>query len=492
MTTQRILGAALAAALIAADVPARAADGGAQQLQDAFAQVAQSIKPAVVSVTSVHVENVQVAPQFFFGDPFEDFPDLFGGGEGGRPAPRQQAPRQFQRRFQGLGSGVVIDARGYVLTNEHVVRGAEELTVTFQFPEERKFPAKVVGADPRTDLAVLKIQGKGTFPAAALGDSDKTRVGDWAIAVGSPFGLEQTVTVGVISAVRQSLNIEGVNYANLLQTDAAINRGNSGGPLVNLKGEVVGINSAIYAPTGVFAGIGFAIPSNRAREIMTQLIEKGRVVRGWMGVEVMPLDEVLARQFNVTDAKGVLVNDVVAGSPAAAAGLKRGDVIVEFNGRRIMGQDTLLDAVGRTAPKTKVSVKVLRGGKPLALSLVTGEPPAAKEAKAQEPSASPAPSGKSTVDWEGAQITAPTPAAAEQYGFPAKEAGVLVVSVAPGGRAEAAGLAEGDLIASFNGAKTPTPEAFLAAAKKADPRKGFVLDIFRRGRWIYLTYKEPQ
>jgi serine protease Do len=486
-----------AAAVLAAatPVPARAAAADtAASLQDAFAQVAQSVKPSVVSVTSVHVENVQVVtPEFFFGDPFQDF---FGDDEarpGPRRNPRGQAPRQFQRRFQGLGSGVVIDERGYVLTNEHVVHGADELTVTFQTPEEKKYPAKVVGADPRTDLAVLKIQGKDKFPAAALADSDRVRVGDWAVAVGSPFGLEQTVTVGVVSAVRQSLNIEGVNYANLLQTDAAINRGNSGGPLVNLKGEVMGINTAIYAPTGVFAGIGFAIPSNRAKEVMSQLIEKGRVVRGWMGIEVMPLDEVLAKQFSVPDGKGVLVNNVLPGSPAQSAGMRRGDVVVEFNGRRTVTQDALLDAVGHTPPKTKVEVKVMREGKPMTLSLTAGEAPAGAEASPDEGGpAQPAPSAPGGVEWEGMRVVALTPALAERFGFPAKESGVVAAEVASGGRAEAAGLMEGDLISSLNRKKTPDPAAFLAAAKAADPRKGLVFDVFRKGRWIYLTYKEPQ
>lgn len=464
----------------------------AAALQDAFAEVSQKIKPSVVSVTAVHVENVQVVtPEFFFGDPFEDFFNQFQG-QGRPPQQRQRpAPRQMQRRSEGLGSGVVIDARGYVLTNEHVVRDAQDLTVTFQFPEEKKYKAKVVGADPRTDLAVLKIEGSGKFPAAALGDSDRVRVGDWAIAVGSPFGLEQTVTVGVISAVRQSLQIEGVNYTDMLQTDAAINRGNSGGPLVNLKGEVVGVNSAIYAPTGVFAGIGFSIPANRARDIMAQLIEKGKVVRGWMGVEIAPLDEVLADRFGVKDGKGVLVNSVMPDSPAAAAGMKRGDVIVRFNDKPAPDQNALLEIVGRTPPKTKVPVEVIREGKSVKLVLVTGEAPAGPAAEPAE--GTPAPKGGGdAAAWEGAQVMAATPALADRFGFPVQEKGVVVTAVSSDGMAESAGLVEGDLIASVDGVKTPDVKTFLSAAKKADAKKGIVLDVFRRGRWIYLTYKEPK
>lgn len=467
--------------------------GSAADLQDSFARVAQAVKPAVVSVTSVHVESVQVvSPEFFFGDPFQDFLDEFQGRPRRERAP-QQPPRTLQRRSEGLGSGVVIDPRGYVLTNEHVVRGAQTLTVTFQSPEERKYSAKVVGADPRTDLAVIKIEGKGDFPSAALGNSDRVRVGDWAIAIGSPFGLEQTLTVGVVSAVRQSLSIEGAQFADMLQTDAAINRGNSGGPLLNLKGEVIGINSAIYAPTGVFAGVGFAIPANRARDIMAQLIEKGRVVRGWMGVEVMPLDEVLAGRFGVKDGKGVLVNGVMPGSPADAAGLKRGDVIIEFNGRKISDQASLLDAVGRTPPKTKAPVKAVRDAKVLDLTLVTGEAPAdpdaaPKDEKAGVPSA-PAPRDE---EWEGARLAKASPALAQRYGFPPAAAGVVILSAAPGGLAEEAGLLEGDLVTSVDGAKTPDPSAFTGAVKKADLKRGVVFDIFRRGRWTYLTYRQPQ
>jgi serine protease Do len=301
------------------------------------------------------------------------------------------------------------------------------------------------------------------------------------------------VTVGVISAVRQSLSIEGAQFADMLQTDAAINRGNSGGPLLNLRGEVVGVNTAIYAPTGVFAGIGFAIPANRAKAIMAQLIEKGRVVRGWMGVEVMPLDEVLARQFGLQDTKGVLVNNVLPGSPAEKAGMKRGDVIVEFNGRKTPDQPALLDAVGRTPPKTKAALKVVREGKTVDLILVTGEAPSDPSERKDEKSDEKH-SGSSVEDegWEGARLMKASTALAEKYGFPTGEAGTVVVSVTPGSLAESAGLVEGDMVASVNQIKTPTPSAFLAAVKKGDIKKGMVFDLCRRGRWVYLTYQEPK
>ncbi|MBK8576707.1 MAG: trypsin-like peptidase domain-containing protein [Elusimicrobia bacterium] len=380
--------------------------GPVLDLQDSFARVAAQIKPAVVSITATHVETVQVVPeQFYFGDPFEEFFREFHG----QPDRRRSAPqpRQYQRRQQGMGSGVVVDPRGYILTNEHVVRGADELTVTFQSPEEKKFTGKVVGSDPRSDLAVIQIKPTSPLAYGVLGDSEKVRVGDWAIAVGSPFGLEQTVTVGVISAMRQSLNIEGMSYSGLLQTDAAINRGNSGGPLVNIHGEIVGINTAIYAPTGVFAGIGFAIPANRIKDIMEQLIEKGHVVRGWMGVEILPVDEVLAKQFDLPKAEGVMINSVQPGSPAEKAGLTRGDVIVRFDGQPTPSPEVLRERVGQTPPKKTVGLDVFRDGKKITLSLTTAEMPAEPASDQARPSGQK--SDKSILDWEGARLTPLTP-----------------------------------------------------------------------------------
>jgi serine protease Do len=466
------------------------AEPHALDLQQSFARVAETIKPAVVSITAVHVESYEAQPyQFYFGDPFEEFfPEFFGGQ---RPPPgRRPPPRQFQRRSQGIGSGVIVDPKGYVLTNEHVIRGADELTVTILEPEEKKYTGKVVGADPRTDLAVVKITPKGPLTFAALGDSKNVRVGDWAIAVGSPFGLEQTVTVGVISAVRQSLNIEGHAYTNLLQTDAAINRGNSGGPLVNIKGEVIGINTAIYAPTGVFAGIGFAIPVNNAKEIMAQLIEKGRVVRGWMGVEIRPLDDILARQFGVSDTNGVIVNNVLPDSPAEKAGLRRGDVIREFNGQKITTQESLVDIVSRTPPKTKTRVGILREGRAMELTLLTGELPAqAQEGKEEEPAPAEEPK---TQEWGGARVAAATSALARRYNLPPDKDGVVFLEVAPGETADKMGLMEGDFVVSVNQQKTSDVKSFLSAVKKADTREGLVMDVFRQGRWFYLSYKEAE
>jgi serine protease Do len=464
-------------------------EGPVLDLQDSFARVAAQMKPAVVSITATHVETVRAEPeQFYFGDPFEDFFREFNG----RPQDRRRAPpRHYERRQQGMGSGVVVDPRGYILTNEHVVREADELTITFQAPEEKKYAGKVVGSDPRSDLAVIKIEPKTPLTYAVLGDSDKVRVGDWAIAVGSPFGLEQTVTVGVISAMRQSLNIEGVSYSGLLQTDAAINRGNSGGPLVNIRGEVVGINTAIYAPTGVFAGIGFAIPSNRVKEIMEQLIEKGHVVRGWMGVEIVAVNEVMAQHYGLKKPEGVMVNLVQPGSPAEKAGLTRGDVIVMFNGTPTPDPVVLRDIVGRTPPKTTVKMDVVRDGKKIPLTLTTVEMPSETGAKTGEAEGDSSDEG-TPGEWEGALLSPLTPPWAQRLGVPTGTDGVIVTEIQPGGLAERLGLDQGDVIVSVNRKPTPTVGTFMDAVKSISSKEGVLLDIIRRGRSLFLSYRDGQ
>ncbi len=325
---------------------------GVLALQDAFAQVVEQVKPAVVNISAVQIARVQANPhEFYYGDPEEFFYRFFGG-----EAPRRQVqPQEFRR--EGTGSGVIIDPDGYVLTNSHVVQGADELTVTLS--DNKSYQGKVVGLDPRTDLAVVRIKETKAFPYVQLGDSSKSRIGDWVLAFGSPFGLQQTVTSGIISAIRQSLSIEGKSFRNLLQTDAAINRGNSGGPLVNLRGELIGINTAIYAPTGVFSGIGFAIPVNDAKAVLKDLIEKGFVERSWIGVELVQLND------------AILVNQVLAGGPAAKAGLLRGDAIVEFDGTQVDTVIALQDVVGSTAVGRTVSVRIIRDGQEKKLNLKT-------------------------------------------------------------------------------------------------------------------------
>jgi Do/DeqQ family serine protease len=342
-------------------------------LQEAFVRIADQVKPAVVNISTVYTEEAGESPEyrFYFGSPFENFFDEFFGDR--PPEARRQGNRSCPRRHEGTGSGVVIDPAGYILTNEHVVRDAKEIKVTLF--DDKEYDGRLIGKDVRTDIAVLRITAEEKLAFAKLGDSDRIRVGEWAIAIGSPFGLEETVTSGIISAVRLALPIEGRNYRNLIQTDASINRGNSGGPLCNIQGEVIGINTAIYAPTGVFSGIGFAIPINSAKEVLGDLIAKGRVVRGWLGINIRPVDAALAKAFRLPDTRGVVISSVIKDSPAAKAGLRRGDVLREFDGKKIDAVGALQGIVSQTDPNKQVGLQIVRDGKAVSIRMITGEMP---------------------------------------------------------------------------------------------------------------------
>jgi serine protease Do len=465
------------------------------KLQTSFENIADMVKPAVVSISTTHVEKVPEMPQFFFGDPFEQFfQQFFGNPEEGAPMPRRQRPQTHEFKLEGMGSGVIIDPSGLVLTNEHVVRDADQIKVTVYDSDGNKknYTGTVVGKDARTDVAVVRIHAGHKLPYAALGDSSSVRVGQWAIAIGSPFGLAQTMTVGVISAARQSLPIEGREYRNLIQTDAAINRGNSGGPLLNIRGEVIGINTAIYAPTGVFAGIGFAIPINQAKDIMQELLKKGHVTRGWLGIELArEITPAMVKNFGLPDNKGALVNEVMKNSPAEKSGLKRGDVIRSFDGKPVATSDVLQNAVTQTAPSKTIPVEIFRDKHPMKLNIVLGErPESADTGEAQEAQPQGKPSQQES--WQGAKIQAFTPDMAEHFEQPAELKGVIVVDVDAGSVAEDMGIAPGDVIRSINQVPTPTPEAFKDAAEKANAKEGVVLDIVRQGHPIYLSYTQGE
>ncbi len=343
-------------------VPATTA--GAEALQSAFVSVAERVRPAVVHIGTVQVARARRPPAVpgpFADDPaFKDFFDqFFGRGPGRR--------EEFHQ--PGLGSGVIIDKRGYVLTNLHVVRGADGVTVRLASKEE--FRGRIVGTDSKTDLAVIRFEPGAPVTVATLGNSDTLRVGEWAIAIGNPFGLDQTVTVGVVSATGRA-DVGIATYENFIQTDASINPGNSGGPLVNLKGEVIGINTAIVA-TG--QGIGFAIPANMVKRVTNQLIDRGRVTRGWIGVAMQPLTTELAQSLGLRDTHGAVVARVYPGSPAATAGLQQNDVIVAFDGTTVDDYHHLqrlsADAeVGKTVP-----VGVVRNRERRTLQLTIAEAP---------------------------------------------------------------------------------------------------------------------
>jgi serine protease Do len=412
-----------------------------------FAKVAEAIKPAVININTVSRGGAGIGGR----TPFEEF---FG--------------EEFFRRFFGdvperipqrsLGSGVIIDPSGIALTNAHVVEKASEIEIITL--DGNKHKAKVMGLDKKTDLAVLKLDdSKGKFAFARVGDSDRLQVGDWVIAVGSPFGLQATVTAGIISAKARQIG-QGP-FDDFLQTDAAINPGNSGGPLVNMQGEVVGINTAIVAGG---SGIGFAIPSNMAKKIYTELQTKGRVSRGWLGVSIQPLTPDLASSFGAKDAKGVLISDVVPDSPAGKAGLKPGDILLEFEGKKTDAPADLQRAVGLASPGQDSKVKVWRDGSERTLTVKIGEAPDEREAQQRGSSRG------STPTVLGLDVRAITPEVARQLNLRASE-GVIVARVDEGSPAAEAGIQRGDVIREINRQRVRTPadyERITGDAKDGD------------------------
>lgn len=425
---------------------AQAASSEAESLQTSFIRISQQVGPAVVSVSTEQIERVKqyfrVHP--FFGDePFEEFFRQFYG----------DAPQQEFKRF-GLGSGVIIDERGYILTNEHVVADAEKITVTLA--DGREFTGTVKGKDVRSDLAVIKIDAKN-LTAAALGDSSTVRTGQWAVALGNPFGLmgvgpsvralgaEPTLTVGVISALNRQLPRSSRydrDYSELIQTDAAINPGNSGGPLINLQGEVIGINVAILTSSRGFEGVGFAIPVNKAKNILEALIEGKKVIYGWLGIQIQDITDDVAEYYGLSDRTGVVVYQVLPESPASAAGMKDGDIIKTFDGQTIQHSRQLIDRVSNTKAGRRIAVEILRESKRQTLQVQIGERPADVDL---------AGGGAATGEaWRGLQVASLSPEHAERFNLPPGTVGLLVVEVQEGSPAEQGGLRPGDVINEIN------------------------------------------
>jgi serine protease Do len=399
-------------------------------LEDAFAAVADRVTPAVVHVSTVPKRAPAGGPE----DPQERFKEF---GEEFYERYFRRRPREDAR---ATGSGVLVDPKGYILTNNHVIENAQDIIV--RLSDQRKFTARLVGRDPKTDLAVLKVDAPGPLPAAELGDSNQLRVGQWAIAIGNPFGLDRTVTVGIVSATART-RVGVTQYDNFIQTDASINPGNSGGPLLNIDGKVVGINTAIVAAG---QGIGFSIPINQAREVMQQLITRGRVVRGWLGIVIQDLTDQLAGSFGVKEREGVLVADVMKGSPADAAGLKPGDIVVELGGSPIKEVPDLQRRVAAVRPGQTMKLTVIREKKPMSFSVKIGEMPSDEPVVAE---------GPGTDEW-GLSVESLTGDAALRLDLPVAR-GLLVTDVQPGSPAEKAGLRRGDVILEI--ARRPADDA---------------------------------
>ena len=427
----------------------------------AFAKVVQKARPAVVFIkVEKTIERKSTQGPFHFMDPFDFFNDPFFERFFGPHFRRPQAPkRKFKQR--GQGSGFIVDKRGYILTNNHVVGDADLIKV--RLFDGREFKAKIVGTDPQSDVAVIKIDADEDLPILPLGDSDRIKVGEWVIAVGNPFGLNESVTVGVVSA--KGRNRIGINdYEDFIQTDAAINPGNSGGPLINIMGEAVGMNTAIFSRSGGYMGIGFAIPINMAKAVMHQLIEKGKVVRGWLGVVIQEIDEELARSFGLEKPQGVLVAEVADDSPAARGGIKQGDVILELDGRKVKDVGDLRNRIALTPPGTKVKLLILRDGKKKLLVVKVGEKPGGTVIAGLE-------SGTKSgiLKKLGLSVQDLTPELADQFGYKEGQ-GVLVSEVEPGSPAERKGIRAGFLIEEVNQVKVHNVKEFMSALGKSPKR----------------------
>jgi serine protease Do len=442
-----------------------------RDLNQAFIDISATVKAAVVTVSTEKTLRAQVGsplgPQFG-GDPFLD---MFFGPHGG------QQPREQDYRQQGLGSGVIVSSDGRILTNNHVIDDVDSIFVR-TFNGER-YPAKLLGADPKTDVAVLKIEAHD-LDYLKIGNSDSLHVGEMVLAVGSPLSenLAYTVTQGIVSAKGRS-NVGLADYEDFIQTDAAINRGNSGGPLVNLDGELVGLNTAILSSTGGFEGIGMAVPSNMAVRVMESLMNNGRVVRGWLGVSIQDLTPAIAKGLGLEQSGGAVVGEVVPDGPSKDAGLQAGDVIVSVDGQAIENSTQLRNRIAGTKPDTRVALKVLRGNDHLDVDVKLGELPSEPGAK-----------GKSSglEDRLGFSVTTLNQQLAKQYDIDRGLSGVVVTSLDQSGAAARAGLREGDLIRGVYRQPVETKEDFTTALEGTKPDEMVLLQVYRGGGGFYIAF----
>ena len=439
---------------------------------DGFVPVAKKVLPAVVNISSSKiVRSPDQGPSSpFFADPF--FRQFFGDNN----SPQFRVPQE--QREHSLGSGVIVNSDGYVLTNNHVISGADEIKVALG--DRREFTGKLIGTDAKTDVAVVKIEGKD-LPVLTLGDSSKMRVGDFALAVGNPFGIGQTLTAGIISATgRGGLGIE--DYEDFLQTDAAINPGNSGGALVNVRGELIGLNTAILSGGGGGnQGVGFAVPVNMARMVMEQIMKNGKVTRGSIGVLIQPVTPELAKSFGLTgQPRGALVSNVTPDSPAERAGIKRGDIIIAFNNEPIVDSRNLSLKVSMMAPGTKVTLKVFRNGGEQEIPVTLAELPATAG------EGGPAAQGAPPSQRLGISVEALTPQTARQLGLAARTTGVVITEVQPGSPAEEAGFRRGDVIQEVNRKPVTSTEEFRNAVQQTGGQPLLLL-INRGGDHIFVA-----
>ena len=446
------------------------------QLSEALSEVAAVSTPSVVNISTTRVINSRdEAPFDFFDDPF--FRRFFGD-----QFPHQEVPKE--RKERSLGSGVIVSEDGYIVTNNHVIEKAQEIKVLLG--DKRDFRAKLIGADPKTDIAVIKIDAKG-LPALPWGDANKLKVGEIVFAIGNPFGLNQTVTMGVISAVGRA-NVGIADYEDFIQTDAAINPGNSGGALLNARGELVGINTAIMSRTGGYQGIGFAVPSSMARQVMDNLVKYKKVVRGWLGVSIQEVTSDLAEEFGVRNLKGALVSRVMKGSPADKAGIRQGDVILQFNGKEVEDTGHLRNMVSQTPISSVVKVRLLRQKKEIDVEVVVAELPR-KPAEASPSPEEEAGNNDESSALAGLVVRELTPELAGHFGLDQGEKGVVIVKTDPDSKAYEAGIRPGDILLQINQKNIPTLEAYKKAVGAIRSKDRILLLVRRKGEDLFVTLK---
>lgn len=439
--------------------------------EKAFVEISKRVVPSVVNISTTKMtkgfEGNSLSP--FFQDPF--FRRFFGDDF----SRDHETPKRHKE--QALGSGVIVSEDGYIITNNHVVSGADEIKVVLS--DKREFTGKIVGADPKTDIAVVKIKATN-LPTIQWGDSDSIEVGEFVLAIGNPFGLTQTVTSGIISAKGRA-NVGIADYEDFIQTDAAINPGNSGGALVNIRGELIGINTAIFSRSGGYMGIGFAVPSNMSKSVMDSLVKVGKVTRGWLGVYIQDVTPELAKQFKLSSNLGALVSDIMDKGPAEKAGVARGDVIIQFNGKGVENTGHLRNMVAQTPVGNAVEVKVIREGHEKLLKVTISELPVdgTKEGINEEDDAE--------GMFKGVTVQNLTPEFRERLDIPEKVKGVIITAVESGSAAEDYGLKAGDVVMEINKKITRTAKDFRKAAGEIKKGNSALMLIFREGMTIFIT-----
>ncbi len=431
----------------------------------AMAEVAEAVSPAIVNISTTRTEKISESPfSPFFDDPF--FRKFFGDRYRHPETPKE-------RKIASLGSGVIVSSNGYILTNNHVIKDADKINVLLS--DKREFQGEIIGTDPKTDISVIKIDARN-LPKIRWGNSDKLRVGEIVLAIGNPYRLNQTVTMGIVSAVGRA-NVGIADYEDFIQTDAAINPGNSGGALVNARAELVGINTAIFSTTGGYQGIGFAIPSNMAKIVMDSLITKGKVVRGWLGVSIQPITPELAKQFNLEEEYGALVGDVIEDSPAEEAGIMRGDVIIEYNGKKVYEPYTLRNTVAGTPPGKTAELKIIRDGTIKTIEVKIGELPSEEM---------PASLKEYENVLNGVRVQDLTPDLYQQLNIPEKIKGVIVAHVKGGSPAEGK-IMRSDIIQEINRKAATNLQDYEEIVSKIKPDDAVLLLVFRKGASVFIT-----